>query len=135
MAAQAEAFDMLIAMLTLFLLGGGLLGGSMITPNDVDLIGERVELVVEDPTREAAAKQVLDELETEVEDFNKLFIGSGESLRDLYLEHAAGSHKTLRALETLNVEWYASQNRTVRLRARLKESITAEEWAQIFDAE
>lgn len=126
---------MLIAMLTVFLLGGGLLGGSMITPDDVELIGERVELAVEDPARSATAIQVIDELETEVENFNQIFIDSGESLRDLYLDHTASSYKTLRTLETLNVEWYASQNRTVRLRARLKESINAEEWARIFDTE
>ena len=124
---------MLIAMLTVFLLGGGLLGGSMITPQDVELIGERVELVIEDPARVAEAEQLLDELRTEVEDYNDIFIESGDSLHDLYLDHAAGSQQTLRTLEALNLEWYASQNRSVKLRDRLKEHISAEEWARIFD--
>jgi hypothetical protein len=125
---------MLIAMLTVFLLGGGLLGGSMITPSDIALMNERVELAVEDPKRAAVAKEALVELETEVEDFNKTFIDSGDRLSALYLDHGASSYETLRTLESLNVEWYASQNRTVKLRARLKESITAEEWAKIFGA-
>ena len=121
-------------MLTTLLLGAGLLGGSMITPNGVDLIGDRVELVVEDPARVDGAEQVLDELRTEVEEFNEIFIDSGNNLHDLYLDHAAGSQQMLQTLEALNLEWYASQNRTVKLRARLKEYISAAEWARIFDA-
>ena len=124
---------MLVAMLTVFLLGGGLLGGSMITPNDVELIDERVELVIDDPARVAGAEQILDELRTEVDYFNEIFIKSSDSLHDLYLDHAAGSQQTLHTLEALNLEWYASQNRSVKLRARLKEHISAEEWSRIFD--
>lgn len=125
---------MLIAMLTVFLLGGGLLGGSMVTPEEVDLIGERVELAVDDPARAATATQVLDELKTEVEAFDEIFIDSGNTLRDLYLDHEAGSRKTLQTLEALNLEWYVSQQRGIKLRERLKQSINAEEWAVIFDA-
>lgn len=124
---------MLIAMLTVFLLGGGLMGGSMLSPADVDLIGERVEQMVGDPARSAEATQVLDELKTEIEAFDKVFIDSGDTLRDLYLNHEAGSRQTLQTLEALNLEWYVSQNRSIKLRDRLKESITAEEWAAIFD--
>lgn len=126
---------MLSAMLTVFLLGGGLLGGSMITPTNADQISERVELVVEDSARNAATKQILDELNTEVGNFNRIFIDSGDSLRDLYLDHGAASHNMLSSLEALNLEWYTSQNRNVKLRDRLKNSITAEEWAEIFGAE
>ncbi len=125
---------MLIALLTVFLLGGGLVGGSMLTPADVDLIGDRVELEIDDPARAATATQVLDELKTEVEAFNEAFIDSGDTLRDLYLDHDAGSRQTLSTLEALNLEWYASQQRSLDLRGRLKESITAAEWAAIFDA-
>lgn len=123
---------MLIAMLTMFLLGGGLLGGSMVTPEEVDLIGERVELVVADPARAATAEQLLAELKTEIEKFDEIFIDSGDALRDLYLDHAAGSHKTQKTLEKLNLEWYVSQQRGIKLREKLKQSIEAEEWAKIF---
>ena len=126
---------MLVAMLTVFLLGGGLMGGAMVTPGEVDLIGERVELAVDDLARAATAKQVLDELKTEVENFDEIFIDSGDSLRDLYLDHDAGSGKTLRTLEALNVEWYVSQQRSIKLREELKQSITADEWAMVFGAE
>ena len=114
-------------MLSVFLLGAGLLGGY--------LISERVEQVLEDSTRVAKANQVLDELSGEVDDFNEVFIDSGDSLRDLYLDHAAGSQQMQRTLEALNLEWYASQNRSVKLRERLKEFISAEEWASIFVVE
>ena len=122
-------------ILSAFLLGAGLLGGSLITPNHADLIGDRVELVIEDQSRGVEAERVLDELRTEVDDFNEVFLDSGDSLRGLYLDHAAGSLQLQRALEALNLEWYASQNRSVKLRARLKEFISAEEWARIFAVE
>ena len=122
------------AILTSLLLGAGLLGGSMTTPNGVDLIGDRVELVVEDSARVARAEKIIDELRIEVEDFNEIFIDSGDSLSDLYRDHAAGSLQMQQTLETLNLEWYASQNRSVKLRARLKEFVSAEEWARIFSA-
>ena len=124
---------MLIAMLTVFLLGGGLLGGSMLTPTDVDLISERISLLVDEPARAATAQQVLDELKIEVEAFDKVFIDSGDTLRDLYLDHKAGSRQMLNTLESLNLEWYASQQRGLKLRYRLRESIIIEEWAAVFD--
>jgi hypothetical protein len=124
---------MLIAMLTVFLLGGGLLGGSMLTPTDVDLISERISLLVDEPARAATAQQVLDELKIEVEAFDKVFIDSGDTLRDLYLDHKAGSRQMLNTLELLNLEWYASQQRGLKLRYRLRESIIIEEWAAVFD--
>ena len=129
---RGERSDMLSAMLMVFLLGSDLLGGSMITPDEVDLINERVELAVDDPARAATATQILDELKTEVEAYDEIFIDSGDALRDLYLDHAAGSHKVLQTLETLNIEWYVSQQRGIKLREQLKQSITAEEWAKIF---
>jgi hypothetical protein len=123
---------MLIAMLTVFLLGGGLLGGSMITPADVDLIDERVELYVENPESVGKAQLVLDELKTEVEAFDQIFIDSGDSLRDMYLDHETAAWQMQRSLESLNLEWYESQQRSLKLRDRLKESITAVEWAAVF---
>jgi hypothetical protein len=124
---------MLIAMLTVFLLGGGLLGGSMLTPTDVDLISERISLLVDEPARAATAQQVLDELKIEVEAFDEIFIDSGDTLRDLYLDHEAGSRQMLSTLESLNLEWYVSQQRSLKLRDRLRKSIIIEEWAAVFD--
>ena len=104
-------------MLSVFLLGAGLLGGYLITPNHADLISERVEQVLEDSTRVAKANQVLDEL-------------SGERPRVW-----TADRDRERTLEALNLEWYASQNRSVKLRERLKEFISADEWASIFVVE
>ena len=126
---------MLIAMLVSFLLGGGLLGGSMVTPADVDLIGERVELLVVNSESAAKAQLVLDELRTEVKAFNQIFFDSGDSLRDMYLDHEIPAWQIQRSLESLNLEWYQSQQRGLKLRNRLKESITADEWTEVFGNE
>ena len=123
---------MLIAMLTVFLLGGGLLGGSMVTPADVEVISERVGSIAENPEREATVQQILDELRVEVEEFDQVFIESGDSLRDMYLDHEVAAWQMQRSLELLNLEWYEFQHRGLKLRYRLRESITANEWAAVF---
>ena len=123
---------MLTAMLTVFLLGGGLMGGALLTPADVELIQNRVELAVEEPARNAEALQIVGELRSEVESFNQVFLESGEQLREIYLDHEAGSRQLLTTLEELNLAWYASQSRGVVMRDRLRETVTAEEWTRVF---
>jgi len=126
---------MLNAMLTVFLLAGGLLGGSMLTPSDVYPIADRLELAIKDPQQLSQAKRILSELETEVDKFERIFVDSGNDLRELYLNHEAGSRQTLRRLEQLNLEWYVSQQRNIKLRERLRQSIDAEQWGRIFEHE
>ena len=126
---------MLSAMLTVFLLGGGLMGGAMLTPADVGLIENRAESAVADPARRAEALQIVGELRVEVESYDQTFFASGERLRTVYLDHAAGSRQMLQTLEELNLAWYASQSRNMVLRDRLRESISADEWANVFPAD
>jgi len=124
---------MLVALLTMYLLGGGLLGGAMVTPDDIDVISERVELIVIDPARTETAMQVLDELKTGIEEFDEMFIDSGDTLRDVYLEHTAGATEMLQAFEALNLKSGGSQQDALGLREQLKATITAEEWVRIFE--
>lgn len=126
---------MLNAMLTVFLLGGGLLGGSMLTPSDTYPIADRLEEAIKDPQQLSQVKQILSELETEVTKFERIFVDSGNDLRDLYLDHDAGSRQTQRRLEELNLEWYVSQQRNIKLRERLRLSIDAGQWNRVFDPE
>lgn len=126
---------MLNAMLTVFLLGGGLLGGAMLTPSDTYPIADRLEAAIKDPQQLSQVKQILSELETEVTKFERIFVDSGNGLRDLYLDHDAGSRQTQRRLEELNLEWYVSQQRNIKLRELLRLSIDAEQWDRVFDHE
>ena len=126
---------MLIAMLAMFVLGSGLTGGLLLNPAEVAAIGERIELAVEDPARSAQAGEIVDELEAEIEAFDRIFVESGRSLEDIYRDHGAGSRQMLQTLEMLNLEWYASQSRGIKLRSRLTEILTAVEWSEVFSAE
>lgn len=123
---------MLITMLTVFLLGGGLMGGAILNSAEIEAIAERVELTVDDPSRVTSALTLLDELKAEVSNFDQIFVESGEELSDLYRDHSADSRQMLKTLERLNLEWYVSQNRNVKLRDKLKKSINADEWPMIF---
>lgn len=123
---------MLSSMLTVFLLGGGLMGGTILNPAEVDMLTERVELSVGDPARVRTASALLDELLAEVTNYDKVFVQSGEEISELYRDHNADSRQMLKTLEALNVEWYVSQYRSIKLRDKLKEEITADEWARVF---
>jgi len=125
---------MLIAMLTVFLLGGGLMGGAQLNPGEVDAIDERIEATLEDPARIVKAGKIVDELKTEIEAFDRIFVDSGLALEQIYRDHDAGSRSMLQALERLNLEWYASQSRNLKLRNRLRKTLTAEEWTAVFGA-
>jgi len=125
---------MLIAMLTVFLLGGGLMGGTLLSPDEVDAFGARIESTLEDPARITEAGEIVAELKNEIEAFNLIFVDAGRELEEIYRDHDARSRPMLQALERLNLEWYASQSRNLKLRDRLKETLTAAEWASVFEA-
>lgn len=126
---------MLIAMLTVFLLGGGLMGGTLLNTDEVDAIGARIEQAVADSERSAQAGEIVAELKTEIENFDRIFVDSGRGLEDIYRDHAAGRYQLRQKLEQLNVEWYASQSRNMKLRGRLRETLSAEEWSRVFNGE
>ena len=123
---------MLTTMLMLFLLGSGLLGGSLATPAEVETIGEAVEQVVNNSETAVDARRIFDELGKEAEVFDRIFIDSGDKLRDLYLDHESQAWQMQRSLELLNLEWYQSQHRGLKLRDQLLETMTADEWAVVF---
>ena len=126
---------MLIAMLTVFLLGGGLMGGTLLNPAEVDTIGERIESTLQDPDRADQAGKIVEELKTEITTFDRIFVESGDKLEGIYHDHDAGSRPMLETLERLNLEWYASQSRNLKLRNRLRETLTADEWSRVFEPE
>ena len=126
---------MLIAMLTVFQLGGGLMGGTLLNPGEVDNIGGRIEQTLGDSAQAAEAQKIIAELKTETRNFDRIFIDSSASLEDIYRDHGAGSRKMLLTLERLNLEWYASQSRNVKLRGRLLNTLSAEQWAAVFDTD
>ena len=124
-----------IVMLTVFLLGGGLMGGTLLNLAEVDAIGERIESALQDPARSAGAGGIVAELKTEIENFDRIFVESSEELEAIYRDHDAGSRQMLQTLERLNLEWYASQSRNLKLRKRLRETLPAGEWTAIFSAD
>lgn len=126
---------MLIALLAVFFLGGGGIGGSVLTPAAVKEIGKQIEAEVTDAARVEAAALTLAELKAEIKGFEKIFAKSGKELNGLYKDHGAGADRMLAALDSLNTHWEASQQRAIDLRFDLKESLTEEEWAAVFERE
>lgn len=124
---------MLIALLAAYLLGGGDgLAGGIVTIETVKQVGKQVEATVSDSVRSDAAAETLADLKAELKGFEKSFARSGKALTGLYKDHGADSAMILSALDELNSDWEAAQQRALELRFELKESLTEEEWAAVF---
>ncbi len=126
---------MLMALLAAYLLGGGGLGGSILTPAAVKQMSKQVEVTVVDPARAEAAAETLAELKVEIKGFDKKFAKSGKELTKLYKDHGADGDQMLAVLAELNADWEGSQQRGIDLRFELRESLTEEEWAAVFGGE
>ena len=126
---------MLMALLAAYLLGGGGLGGSILSPAAVKQMSMQVEVTVVESARAEVAAETLAELKVEIKGFDKKFAKSGKELIELYKDHNADAGQMLAVLEELNAGWEASQQRGIDLRFELKESLTEEEWAAVFGGE
>jgi hypothetical protein len=125
---------MIIALLAVFFLAGGVSGvsGSMLTPEYINQLSKRVDTVVSDPARASAAQQTLAELNEEAERFQKIFLASGEQLDKAYRDHSGDGSEAGLILDELNADWALEQQRAFDLRFKLKESVSKQEWAELF---
>jgi len=128
---------MIWALLAAYFLSGGVGGisGSALTSAGVKQLSEHAEMIIEDPERSEAAQQTLHELRKETKSFQKLFGRSGKQLTKSYKNHEADRDEAVETLTDLNAGWEAAQQRALELRFELKESMTEEEWSELFDAE
>ena len=125
---------MIWALLAAYFLGGGVGGasGSMLTTESVKQLSQQAEEIIAEPARAEAAQQTLAELRREVKAFEKMFSKSGKQLNKSYKDHTADDELALAILEELNLGWHASQQRAIELRFELRDSVTEEEWAELF---
>jgi hypothetical protein len=122
---------MLVALLAAYLLGGGAVSGGILTPAAIKDIGKQIEARVE-ASAQAEAMAVIGDLKGEVKAFDKTFGKSGKVLTKLYKDHGATASDMQAVLDDLNAEWEATQTRSLDLRFELKDTLTADEWNEIF---
>ncbi len=129
---------MIWALLAGFLVvafGGGGVNGGLLTAAGVKQANARLEVVIEDPNRVAAAQETLAQLRTDVKTFEKVFSKSGKELISSYKDHASSIEQERVIQEELNSSWNIAQQRALDLRFELKESMTEEEWTEMFTIE
>jgi hypothetical protein len=129
---------MIMAALAGFLIvffGGGGANGGLLTAAGVKQANARLEVVIEDPSRVAAAQETLAKLRTDVKTFEKVFSKSGKELTKSYKDHASSVEEEHAIQGVLNSNWKVAQQRALDLRFELKESMTEEEWTELFSIE
>jgi len=112
--------------------GAGAIDGGALTPSAVEALGDRVEIVVTDPARAAAAQSTLNDLGTGVVAFEKKFEASGKAVIRSYRDHAADRAEIEAVLDDLNRDWAQGQERALDLHFELREQLTREEWAALW---
>ena len=98
-------------------------------------MSERTEVVIEDPGRAEAAQETLDKIREEVKAYEKMFSKSGKQLIKSYKDHTSSIDRERLIQEDLNSSWKVAQQRALDLRFELKESMTEEEWTEMFTIE
>lgn len=115
--------------------GAGAIDAGMLTPEAVEELSDRIEIVVDDSARAEAAQTTLDDLKTEVAAFGKKFTASGRAISRSYRDHAAERAEIEAVLDELNRDWERGQERALDLRFELRDQLTREEWAALYAKE
>jgi uncharacterized protein YecT (DUF1311 family) len=123
---------MIWALLAAYFLSSGGVSGGMLTPASVKQLSARTEEVIVDSARAEAAQQTLTELRKEAKAFQKTFSKADKQLNKSYKDHADESDQALHILDELNSGWEVSQQRAIDLRFEFRDSVTEEEWAELF---
>ncbi len=115
--------------------GGGDVNGGLLTTAGLKQMSARIEVVIEDPSREEAAQEILTKLGAETKAFEKVFTKSGKDLLGFYKDHGSSIEQERLVQEELNSSWKVAQQGALDSRFELKESMTEEEWTELFSTE
>jgi hypothetical protein len=124
---------MIWALLAMLLFGGGAgSNGGTLTAVDIKQMSTRAEVIIEDPVRAQNAQETLAKLRKEAKAYEKVFTKSGKQLIKSYKDHASDIDEERAIQKAMNSSWSISQQRALDLRFELKESMTEEEWTELF---
>ena len=85
--------------------------------------------------RRDSALDSIKALDTLIEQSEKTNSDSLKTLRSLYEDHSSASDQLLDVVEKFAVDWQSLQSRVLDYQFEIKDSLTEEEWTQIFSAE
>jgi hypothetical protein len=120
-----------------YFFGGGAsaIDAGALTPATVEELGDRIEIIVEDPGRAEAAQSTLGELRQAVESFEKDFDATSKAVTRSYRDHEADRAEIEAVLDQLNRDWERGQERVLDLRFELRDQLTREEWAALYSGD
>jgi hypothetical protein len=124
---------MIWALLAWYFLGGVTTTGAVLRSADVADLQESAATVIEDESRRQSVDETLVDLRVAAKDFEKSFARSGKQLNRLYEDHTDNQQQALTILQELNREWEAGQGHALDARFALRDQLTEDEWAALFD--
>ena len=119
---------MLVALLTILLLGGG----SNPLIGDIQFVEEQVKLVMEKSNQRKSALGTLDEMAKQTKQRDKTLGKTRKKLKKLVADHSSSFEDTEKLWSELTSERTKFHADMIGLRFELKGHISREEWAEIF---
>ena len=128
---------MIWALLAWFLFGASGSGQNalMLNSEGADDLIISIESAVNDEGRRQSAVQTIEELKTDIAEFEQEFLDSGEQLNQLYANHEDTSEEISSIFVNLNSSWEAGQVKALDARFGLRKSMTEDEWQSVFGTE
>ena len=128
---------MIWALLAWFLFGAsvGSQDALMLSSEGADDLISSIETAVNDEGRGRSAVQTVEELKTDIAEFEQVFLDSGEQLNLLYAKHEDTSEEMSSILADLNSNWEVGQAKALDARFDLRDSLTEDEWQAVFGTE
>ena len=127
---------MLIALLGVLIFGGGDgLSIGILSKAEIEQLSERIAATVVDAERRESVLNSIKALDILIEQTEKTNSDSLKNLRSLYEDHSSESDQMLDVVENFAVDWQSLQNQALDYQFEIRDSLTEEEWAQVFSAE
>ena len=127
---------MLIALLGILIFGGGDgFSVGILSRVGIEQLSERINAEVANAERRDFALDSIKALDTLIEQSEETNSDSLKTLRSLYEDHSSESDQLLNVVENFAVDWQSLQSRVLDYQFEIKDSLTEEEWTQIFGSE
>ena len=123
---------MLIAILLGIFLSTGSSTGSMIGQNFIDDLSAKVEnnIIVSDQKKELLS--LVDDMEDEIKKFSNQLKGSSKAIKRLNKDYDATREDFETILHELNTNRAGTQEKIMKIRFKMKNRLTREEWKKVF---
>lgn len=123
---------MLIALITSFIIS--LFSADMTGREFIESLEKQIKIAISEKEHKKELTTLVDAMEREMKTFHKKLNMSGKELSKLNKNYTSTREDFENVLNELNETRMVTQQNVLKIRFKLKESMTKEEWKMVFDS-